>query len=73
MKRKAFQSAIVIAIWCIYAESIDDVVLEVRTFRLAVMLASIVTVFRCIPTKVIDVDGPSSFDDLTGALICSQR
>ena len=31
MKRKAFQSGIVIAIWCIYVESIDDVVLEVRT------------------------------------------
>ena len=36
------------------------------------MLASIVTVFRCMPRKVIDVDGPSIFDDLTGALICSQ-
>ena len=36
------------------------------------MLASIVTVFRCIPRKMIDVDGPSKFDDLTGALICSQ-
>ena len=36
------------------------------------MLAYVVTVFSCIPRKVIDVDGPSIFDDLTGALICSQ-
>ena len=31
MKRKAFQSGIIIAVWCIYVESIDDLVLEVRT------------------------------------------
>ena len=36
------------------------------------MLVSIVIVFMCIPRKVIDVDGPSIFDDLTGVLICLQ-
>ena len=33
------------------------------------MLASIVTVSRYMPRNVIDVDGPSIFDVLTGALI----
>jgi len=36
------------------------------------MLASIVTVSKCIPKKVRDVDGPSIFEDLMGALIFSQ-
>ena len=38
-------------------------------FRSTVMLASIVTVSKCMPRNVIDVDGPSIFDVLTGVLI----
>ena len=38
-------------------------------FRSTVILASIVTVSKCMPRNVIDVDGPSIFDVLTGALI----
>ena len=40
-----------------------------ESFLSAVMLASIVTVSRCMPRNVSDVDGPSIFDVFTGALM----